>query len=131
MGLDAKIQITIGGSTVCEVCVHPQTPMSTVLEMLQDLCESIRKDLASSSPVLSLHERTDVDTGSPSDFPAADYCSRSICNLIEASLQKMEVAMQLEDHEAAERHFERAQRLAEWENAQFSGNAIEAGPVPS
>jgi len=65
------------------------------------------------------------------ETPPAEFTGRSIENLMDACLDKMEVAMDCGDSAAAEKHFEKAERLFAFVDANYAETAVNNGPAPS
>lgn len=132
MGLDAKIELSIEGSKIMVVSVHPQTSMEAIADMLEDLADSIRKDLASKTPILTLPQRQhEIDTSSHSLTPEAAFCGKGIHSLYNTTMDKYIMALDYADDATIQKYWDRAEKLYEWMVHNYTQEAIESGPVPA
>ena len=131
MGLDAKIEISLEGHQIMAVNVHPQTSMEAIADMLEDLANSIRVDLESKTPILSLHERRhEIDTSSHSLTPEASFCGKGINDLFSATMDKHIMALDYADDATIQKYWDRAEKLYEWMVHNYTPEAIETGTKP-
>lgn len=132
MGLDAKIEVSTNGRRIMVVNVHPQTSMEAIADMLEDLSNSIRSDLKSKTPILTLqHRQHEIDTGSHSTTPPATFCGTGVHDLFNTAVDKFFIALDYADTATSQKYWDRAEKLYEWMVHNYTPEAIEAGPNPN
>jgi hypothetical protein len=119
--LIGEIPYTINGIPAVTINYHPAMGLGGIADILEDAAKDLRKELESRNPLLY-----DPDTVSLT-VPAMRVGSH-LTNLMNSYDNKFYVAMELEDYDAADKFFGKAERLYEWMCRNYTPEAIKNSP---
>lgn len=131
-GLSARLELWIHENQMIEIHLHPWTPPDSLAAILADLAGNLRKDFKNKTPILTLAQRLhEINTTDKSPTTPASFSGKTICDRIKTAIDKMTLAMDYGDDEAAQKYFDQAEKLYEWQINNYTPEAIRNGPAPN
>jgi hypothetical protein len=113
---------TINGVTAVKINHHPVMGINELADILEDAALDLRKELENRNP-----HRYDPDTISLT-VPAMIVGS-NLTNLMESYDTKFIMALEMEDHETADKYFEKGEKLYGWMTRNYTPEAIKNSPA--
>lgn len=115
-------QCKINGILAVEINSHPALGIGELAKILRDTAEDLEKELASRNPV-------QYDTRVTTLTVPAVHIGSHVNNLLDDLAIKFNLALQAGDTAAADRFFDRSQKLYEWVHNNYTPDAIKNGPI--
>ena len=119
--LIGEIPYSINGIPAVTINYHPAMGISEIADILEDATKDLRKELENRNPLLY-----DPDTVSLT-VPAM-HVGATLTNLLDSYNTKFGIALDMDDYEAADKYFNKSEKLFEWMYRNYTPEAIKNSP---
>lgn len=120
--LIGEIPYTINGVPAVTINYHPAMGLGEIADILEDGAKDLRKELESRNPLVY-----DPDTVTLT-VPAM-HAGQHLTNLLDSYSTKFGIALEMEDYEAADKYFNKGEKLFEWMHRNYTPEAIIESPA--
>jgi hypothetical protein len=120
--LIGEIPYTINGIPAVTINYHPAMGIGEIADILKDAETDLRNELESRNPLVYNPDTVTLTV------PAMRVCPH-LTNQMDSYFSKFAIALELEDHEAADKFFSMSEKFYEWMHRNYTPEAIKNSPA--